>query len=58
MAKDGCKEEERSDCRTGASSWGAIPWARRLEFNIALDVMFTSDDATELIAFLKACALE
>lgn len=36
----------------------AIPWARRLEFNIALDVMFTSDDATELIAFLKTCALE
>ncbi|WP_019146596.1 hypothetical protein [Aeromicrobium massiliense] len=34
-----------------------IPWARRLEFNQALDVLFTSDDATPLMAFLATCAI-
>jgi Fic family protein len=34
-----------------------IPHARRLEYNIALDEMFTTDDATTLLRFLTSCAL-
>lgn len=33
-----------------------IPFARRLEFNIALDRLFSTDDATELMAFIATCA--
>ena len=32
-----------------------IPYARRLEFNRALDQMFTGDDATNLLRFLADC---
>ncbi|HJD51627.1 MAG TPA: hypothetical protein H9908_07165 [Candidatus Rothia avistercoris] len=34
-----------------------IPFARRLEFNQALDTLFTHDDATQLMRFLVSCAL-
>ncbi|QAY60643.1 hypothetical protein ET475_12035 [Microbacterium protaetiae] len=34
-----------------------IPHARRLEYNVALDEMFTTDDATTLLLFLTSCAL-
>lgn len=34
-----------------------VPHARRLEYNLALDELFTSDDATSLIAFTASCAL-
>lgn len=34
----------------------AIPFARRLEFNIALDALFESADGTQLMAFLASCA--
>ncbi len=33
----------------------SVPYARRLEFNRALDQMFTSDDATNLLRFLADC---
>lgn len=33
-----------------------IPFARRLEFNQALDVLFMSDDATQLMRFLVSCS--
>lgn len=33
-----------------------VPYARKLEFNLALDRLFRDDDATELIAFLATCA--
>lgn len=33
-----------------------IPHARRLEFNHALDVLFETDDASELLRFLVSCA--
>ncbi|MFT4188090.1 MAG: Fic family protein [Aeromicrobium sp.] len=33
-----------------------IPYARRLEFNDALDGLFADDDATELLRFLATCA--
>lgn len=33
-----------------------IPYARRLEFNHALDHLFTTDDGTELMNFLATCA--
>ncbi|NMR19806.1 hypothetical protein HIR71_06150 [Cellulomonas fimi] len=36
----------------------SVPAARKLEFNVALDRMFTTDDATELIAFLGTCTLD
>jgi len=32
--------------------------ARKLEFNVALDRMFTTDDATDLLAFLATCAID
>ncbi len=35
----------------------SIPFARRLEFNIALDEMFTTSDATNLLAFLVTCTI-
>ncbi len=35
----------------------SVPFARRLEFNNALDALFTTDDATELLAFLTTCTL-
>lgn len=34
-----------------------IPHVRRLEYNIALDELFTTDDATTLLQFLTSCAL-
>lgn len=34
-----------------------IPNSRRLEFNQALDALFTDDDATELMSFTASCAL-
>ncbi len=34
-----------------------IPFARRLEFNQALDTLFTSDNATQLMRFLVSCAI-
>lgn len=34
-----------------------VPHSRRLEFNIALDTLFATDDATPLMAFLASCAL-
>jgi len=33
----------------------SIPYSRKLEYNIALDAMFTHDDATELLRFLSTC---
>lgn len=33
-----------------------IPNARRLEFNLALDALFSTNDATELMAFIASCA--
>lgn len=33
-----------------------IPHSRRLEYNIALDEMFTTDDATTLMRFTASCA--
>lgn len=35
-----------------------VPNARRLEFNVALDHLFTTDDATPLLEFLVSCASE
>jgi Fic family protein len=35
-----------------------IPNARRLEFNLALDTLFTTDDASQLMDFLWDCLLE
>ncbi len=35
----------------------SVPVARRLEFNNALDVLFESRDATELLRFLATCTL-
>lgn len=35
-----------------------IPNARRLEFNLALDALFSTDDATELMDFLWDCLIE
>ncbi|KAB1503592.1 hypothetical protein F7230_00155 [Corynebacterium sp. 320] len=35
-----------------------IPNARRLEFNLALDQLFSTDDATELMEFLYDCLAE
>ncbi|WP_300677561.1 hypothetical protein [Nocardioides sp.] len=32
-----------------------VPYARRLEFNVALDTLFTTDDATSLMRFLADC---
>jgi len=34
-----------------------IPNSRRLEFNVALDELFSTDDATTLMAFTVSCAL-
>lgn len=34
-----------------------IPFARQLEFNKALDVLFTDDDATPIMAFIADCAI-
>lgn len=36
----------------------SIPFARRLELNNALDVMFSTDDATELLRFLTTCTVK
>jgi len=36
----------------------SIPAARKLEFNVALDTMFTTDDATDLLAFLATCTID
>ena len=36
----------------------SIPAARKLEFNVALDRMFTTDDATDLLAFLATCTID
>jgi hypothetical protein len=33
-----------------------VPFARKYEFNQALDVLFTDDDATPLMAFIADCA--
>ncbi|WEG07881.1 hypothetical protein PU630_11580 [Microbacterium horticulturae] len=35
----------------------SIPNARRLEYNVALDELFTTDDATALMRFTASCAL-
>lgn len=35
----------------------SVPYARRLEFNEALDDLFTTDDATPLLAFLATCTI-
>jgi hypothetical protein len=35
----------------------SIPFSRKLEFNNALDVLFSEDDGTELLRFLATCAL-
>lgn len=35
----------------------SIPFARQLEFHTALDHMFTTDDATPLLAFLATCTI-
>lgn len=35
-----------------------IPHARRLEFNMALDELFSFDDATQLMGFLAECLVE
>jgi hypothetical protein len=35
----------------------SIPFSRRLEFNNALDALFSEDDGTELLRFLATCAL-
>lgn len=35
----------------------SVPFARKLEFNEALDVLFKDDDATELLRFLGTCVL-
>lgn len=35
----------------------SVPVSRRLEFNNALDTLFTEDDATELLGFLGTCVL-
>lgn len=34
----------------------SVPFARRLEFNIALDTLFRTDDATALMRFVASCA--
>jgi len=36
----------------------SVPAARRLEFNQALDTLFTTGDATTLMAFLATCTLD
>ncbi|PSL37467.1 Fic/DOC family protein [Labedella gwakjiensis] len=35
-----------------------IPFARQFEFNKALDVLFTDDDATSLMGFIADCAID
>jgi Fic family protein len=35
----------------------SVPFARKLEYNEALDVLFDRDDATDLLRFLVSCAL-
>ena len=35
----------------------SIPNARRLEYNVALDELFTTDSATALMRFTASCAL-
>lgn len=35
----------------------SVPYARQLEFNEALDHMFTTNDATPLLAFLGTCTI-
>ncbi|MGH3303435.1 MAG: hypothetical protein ACRDOK_17485 [Streptosporangiaceae bacterium] len=35
----------------------SVPYARQLEFNEALDEMFTTNDATPLLAFLGTCTI-
>lgn len=34
-----------------------VPHARRLEYNVALDRLFSTDDATALMSFIASCAL-
>ncbi|NYI42416.1 hypothetical protein BKA03_002535 [Demequina lutea] len=34
-----------------------MPNQRRLEFNTALDTMFATDDATDIMAFLSTCTV-
>jgi hypothetical protein len=36
----------------------SVPFARKLEFNESLDVLFSRDDATDLLQFLGTCALD
>lgn len=36
----------------------SVPFARKLEFNEALDVLFSRDDATDLLRFLSTCGLD
>lgn len=36
----------------------SVPAAWRLEFNHALDALFTTDDATVLMLFLTSCAID
>lgn len=35
----------------------SVPYARQLEFHTSLDRMFTTDDATPLLAFLATCTI-
>ncbi|MHB1252507.1 MAG: Fic family protein [Acidimicrobiales bacterium] len=35
----------------------SVPFARKLEFNEALDALFSRDDATDLLRFLATCTL-
>ncbi|NMM32440.1 MAG: hypothetical protein HHJ13_00250 [Phycicoccus sp.] len=36
----------------------SVPATRRLEFNHALDTLFTTDDATVLMSFLASCTID
>jgi len=36
----------------------SVPFARKLEFNEALDVLFSRDDATDLLRYLSTCVLD
>jgi Fic family protein len=36
----------------------SVPYARQLEFHSALDRMFSTDDATPLLAFLATCTID
>ena len=59
---DGNKRAARLMMAGGLMSTGydtiGVPYARKLEFNIALDEMFTTDDATQLLRFLGNCTID